>query len=902
MNEPGKASTVAEFRRADLHIHTFGPLTGSYDVEDPTMTVEAIVSKARAFGIDVIAIADHNRVGNVGRAIEAGTAEGVYVVPAVELSTPQGHLLVYAPTLDALTSIVGRLEFDEKRRACRSSMFQCLKTASDFGGLGIAAHIDRPSGLEKAVSGNPDAKRSVITSPHLAAVEIARHDNLDWYTHRDPDRKRKELLRARVSQQGDAFSSSIARIQSSDAHTLGRLGQNWEEREKLTRLKMSRLDWPSFRAAFADHEARVRIEELLPSSVPRIGKLKVRGGFLDQQEFQFSRNLSTIIGGRGSGKSTTLALVLALCGNRQQSGLTESDIWPSGAEMSFTDANGVLWESKLDSFGEVEIRRKDTGEIRLEPIAVESLGQGEMAEIIRDCGHEPEKLLRFLDTLISLDNVEVRVSDARVALVENGKTVTDLELVVQPLGDVKKTLEFKTRQEEEAEARNTPKLISLQRNLAEATTARQGLIGSYDTACRTLLQRVDHTVLSDLEDLAQVAGSLISTDEGDDVIQPSVQNPISLAIEKLRPQLTSTSTGWVKILADTRDLLTTLITNAETQQTVTRKEIEVEVEKLRVAGIRPDLRFLKDLSDEIAKLKRKVDRLEKKGELLKSAHKQRTTLLSDYHAACSERTALRKRFSRGLTAKLREFLVDWKISLKFKEGLISKDAESALAVSMGWRTTAVPKSTALIQNLGVPALIEAIQSGDIQTLEKGCQRDGRRLLKPNEAQAIVDRMAQFQYRRQLEECLYEDYPYLTVTRRAQPNEGAPIIVREFQQLSLGQQQSIVLAVLLCSNSTKPLILDQPEDNLDSAFIFQILVRALRQIKEMRQVIIVTHNANICVLSDSDTVLPLKASATRSMIRNAGTVESPQTRDLVCEILEGGSSAYTRRGEIYHLLA
>lgn len=129
--------------------------------------------------------------------------------------------------------------------------------------------------------------------------------------------------------------------------------------------------------------------------------------------------------------------------------------------------------------------------------------------------------------------------------------------------------------------------------------------------------------------------------------------------------------------------------------------------------------------------------------------------------------------------------------------------------------------------------------------------------------------------------------------------GAPMrLVREFGELSLGQQQAIVLGMLLCSESSAPLLIDQPEDNLDSAFVFQVLVRALRQIKERRQVILVTHNANIGVLSDADLVVPLKATADKGSVTSPGSVDDPKTRDLVCEILEGGRAAYNRRGTLY----
>src|ERR1700680_4097901 len=81
----------------------------------------------------------------------------------------------------------------------------------------------------------------------------------------------------------------------------------------------------------------------------------------------------------------------------------------------------------------------------------------------------------------------------------------------------------------------------------------------------------------------------------------------------------------------------------------------------------------------------------------------------------------------------------------------------------------------------------------------------------------------------------------------------------FSQLSLGQQQSVLLSIHLFSKSNDPLVIDQPEDNLDSEFIYKTCVRSLRKVKETRQVILVTHNANIAVLGDAELIVPLRAT-------------------------------------------
>ncbi len=117
-------------------------------------------------------------------------------------------------------------------------------------------------------------------------------------------------------------------------------------------------------------------------------------------------------------------------------------------------------------------------------------------------------------------------------------------------------------------------------------------------------------------------------------------------------------------------------------------------------------------------------------------------------------------------------------------------------------------------------------------------------------------------------------------------------------MSLGQQQSVLLGILMLSKSKKPLIIDQPEDHLDSEFIFKTIVKNLRKIKETRQVIIVTHNPNIAVLGDAELIIPLKSTSIKSFVIGDGSIDRKDTRDVCCEILEGGHSAFIQRKRIY----
>ena len=96
---------------------------------------------------------------------------------------------------------------------------------------------------------------------------------------------------------------------------------------------------------------------------------------------------------------------------------------------------------------------------------------------------------------------------------------------------------------------------------------------------------------------------------------------------------------------------------------------------------------------------------------------------------------------------------------------------------------------------------------------------------------------------------------------------------------MGQQQSVLLALMLSADSVAPLIIDQPEDNLDGEFIYQSLVPVLRRAKERRQVIVVTHNANIAVLGDAEQIVALKSTSDKSGIVARGSIDEPATKAI-----------------------
>lgn len=117
--------------------------------------------------------------------------------------------------------------------------------------------------------------------------------------------------------------------------------------------------------------------------------------------------------------------------------------------------------------------------------------------------------------------------------------------------------------------------------------------------------------------------------------------------------------------------------------------------------------------------------------------------------------------------------------------------------------------------------------------------------------------------------------------------------RPIEAGSPGQKTAALLAFLL-SYGEEPLVLDQPEDDLDNHLIYDLIVTQLREVKRRRQVIVVTHNANIVVNGDAELVVALAAQHGETQQECGGSLQEQRVRDTICEVMEGGREAFEDR--------
>ena len=127
---------------------------------------------------------------------------------------------------------------------------------------------------------------------------------------------------------------------------------------------------------------------------------------------------------------------------------------------------------------------------------------------------------------------------------------------------------------------------------------------------------------------------------------------------------------------------------------------------------------------------------------------------------------------------------------------------------------------------------------------------------------------------------------------------APGEYRDMARLSGGSQVSLLLSLLLETDDDRPLVIDQPEEELDKAYLFDVVLPALRRLKGLRQILFVTHDANIVVNGDADQVVYLQADSDRGWVAAEGAIETDSVRDAILTVLDGGEAAFELRSRKY----
>lgn len=321
----------------------------------------------------------------------------------------------------------------------------------------------------------------------------------------------------------------------------------------------------------------------------------------------------------------------------------------------------------------------------------------------------------------------------------------------------------------------------------------------------------------------------------------------------------------------------------ERKQTV-QAEFENILRELQKAKI--DGQEFINLKSEIEKLRPFREKTLQLVKRVKELRDQRRTLIADWTDLKTEEYRALERAAKRVSRQLRNKV---KVSVQFsgnREPLIK-----FLRENIGGRLDRLVERIKEMPDLSLIELADAATTGKDSLAEK---------FEIPSSQA--ERMASASHDTLMQLEVLE-LPAVTQIELNIAPEGQTAVWKSLKDLSKGQKATAVLMLLLLE-SEAPLIVDQPEDDLDNRFITEGIVPKMRDEKLKRQFIFSTHNANIPVLGDAELIVGLiavgeadfgKAEMPEELM---GSIDSSSVRELVEELLEGGKEAFERRRERY----
>ena len=437
-------------------------------------------------------------------------------------------------------------------------------------------------------------------------------------------------------------------------------------------------------------------------------------------------------------------------------------------------------------------------------------------------------------------------------------------------------------------------LIELQRQLASEETLRKEIASKLQDLKDNVDTASQKEAVADIRLLADATQLTVGAAEFQAITAAAkaFERVIDAAGKQIGTEMTTFET-----------CITAQISSWKKKESDARTKVDEKRRELDALKVPFDMSYITKLTKDEASHQQSVKTLNMWKPRLVELRAQRSAALKARWTARDRIATVREGFAKGATTKLREALSDIKVSLKYERNACSPDAAGLIIEAMGWRTNQQPRAAWLVAQLTIPRLLDAIEKGDAKAITAIQTPEGFLAFDLTEAKSIIETLSAPETKFALERVALHDLPRLRVTKLISDGAGGTRpFVKDFAKLSLGQQQSVLLALILSTDSDRPLIIDQPEDNLDGEFIYSTLVPVLRRAKERRQVIIVTHNPNVAVLGDAELIIVMRAKNDLGQVVERGSIDQQQTRDAACGILEGAREAFLRRAKMYGIKA
>lgn len=882
----------AVFYRCALQVnphHYAGTYRGRGNDGDATRHAQAIVEKAVELGITVLAITDHNDVGSVPHFRAAAEGHGVHIFPGFELSSSEGvHVLcIYPPsaTSDQLGRFLGELGIRNPGSSsdlCAMTFVDLLAKVKDQGGVTIAAHATSDNGLFTVLSGQ--ARIRAWRCANLQAIQIPGavddlpQDVRPIVQNMNPDYRRAHPAEERLA---------LAVVNAKDVATAADL----EDPSASCWIKMSEVSVEALRQAFLDPGSRIRLNprggRLEPEEHAELVSLSWQGGFLDGATVRLNPNLNVLVGGRGSGKSTIIESIRAVLGldpigeeaRMAHQGIVRH-VLRSGTKISLRVRvrRPAVREYTIErTLPNPAIVKDENGEVSsLAPKdvlpRVEVYGQHEISELTKS----REKLTRLLDRFVEPDDsVPKRRAEFRRELETSRRGILDtrreLEQIEERLASLP-GLEETLKRFQEAGLEERLKEQSLLVREEQILGSIPERLAAFREALDLLRQGVpiDRAFVSvrALEPLPgrEILARLNGVFESFDRELVAIAKSLEEALQRADQGVADVRAAW----------------NVRKQEVQAAYEkILRELQKSRVDG------------EEFIRLRRQIEELRPLRErkqaaerLAKEHAERRRKLLADWEDFKAEEFRRLDRAAKAVSRRLHD-----RVQVEVTAAGDREPLFEVLRRDVGGRLSEAIDTLLGVSELSLTRFVEAARAGASELTQAfGITAAQAERIAKAEPEVLL-RIEELELR-----------PTTAIRLNTAPL-GEPPAWQALEALSTGQKATAVLLLLLLE-SDAPLIVDQPEDDLDNRFITEGIVPRMREEKQRRQFVFSTHNANIPVLGDAELIVGLTASGeadgghARIAPEHVGSIDARPVRELVEEILEGGKEAFERRRRKY----
>ncbi len=618
-----------------------------------------------------------------------------------------------------------------------------------------------------------------------------------------------------------------------------------------------------------------------------IDRLEINGGFLPGLKLELPAGLICIIGPRGSGKSTLAEAVrFALKGtvgaSRQRLDLVQANIGSSGLVtlVAKTDA-GVSYTIRRASKQAAVLLSADG---RMVPNV--DLDRGTFLPLDTYNGPEIESIAdealgdkrrALLDDLRGeeLSKIHLSLGEHRRGLEANAdliratrKSISDLSERIQEFGDVRARLSALGPSPETGPSTEYAKTSKQQQcNLREKKridTVTEALRSFERDAASLKARAVDQKLLLIVEDGSANSGLLQSRQTELQQSFRAVPSFLDSVISSVKSTMTLCDTIRVQLL----DVHSTQATEF------------VQLQQLHQAADER-YRVRLDLEQSIAKLQEIEEEQSVKKQELAQLLESRKSLKARFLLEREQVSALRDSVATELQRETGK-----KVRIRVLRNADNLAYRTLLTEGLkGARVRNHDEILESLLQLRPEQLAQFVQDDDSVAFDEACG------FGPDRARKILDAFQENVDPLELEVVNIEDQVRieLNVATTEEP------IFKDAAELSRGQKCTALLPLLL-ARTKNPLIIDQPEDNLDNHFIYETVVNSIQRLKGQRQMVFITHNANIPVLADADLILVMNSDGKIGYVEKKGSVD--ECRDQIVDLLEGGNEAFELRRKRY----